>query len=752
VDATDRLRSDDPGPAPGSGGLPAAPTATAVPAEAEAPGPPPSPAAGRVTSFLARLVDGAAVGGALGVLLSFYRPSLLLARTTTTGGDMGAHLYGPWYLKTVLLPRGLLFGWSPDWFAGFPIFQFYFPFVPTFQALLSYAIPYEVAFKLGTVLGPFFLPVAVYLLFRLVRLPFPAPAVGAVLTLAFQFMERANGELYSILGGNVPSSLAGEYSYALSLGLCLVFLGLAYRVATEDRGRPLLASVVLALAALSHLVPVMVVALFTPVLGFWAVRTHGVAGAARRLALVFGLAFALAAFWALPFLVNVRYTANMRWGPLEGWGWLFPREIRVYLVGAASGLVLALLTLDRRVLVWVVPAASAFALFWALPQGHLWNGRFLPFWYLGTVLTSAYLVGTAAHHLGEELAGVRALRPASVGLPVAVAVSVLGTVTSSLVGGRATLYSDDWIRWNYEGVEAKAPYPELRALFDRVRALPPGRVLWEPSPELNQFGTPVQLMALPYFAGHPSMEGIYFESSITTPFHFLTAAEVADRPSNPIPGLPYGAFNLRHGVRHMELFDVRYFIAWSEKAKEAASRSRSLRPLGEVGRFSLYELRRHAQVVVPRYWPVVLEGADWEDANLRWFADLSGLDVPMVREGPSDWPRARDPAALPRRPVEGGGVAVPARVTPFEIRFTTDAVGKPHWVRTSYHPNWRVEGAEGPYLASPSLMVVVPTRREVRLHYSRGWSEWAGLGLTVLALLAAAAPPTRRLLAAWGGR
>lgn len=712
----------------------------------------PAPRPPRFLQLVERLVDGAALGGALGVLLSFYRPSLLLARTTTTGGDMGAHLYAPWYLKTTLLPRGLLFGWSPDWFAGFPIFQFYFPLVATFQAVLSFAIPYEVAFKVGTVLGPLFLPVAVYLLFRLLRLPFPTPAVGAVLALAFLFMERADGELYSILGGNVPSSLAGEYSYTLSVGLSLVFLGLAYRVATEERGRPLLAALVLALAALSHLVPVMMVALTIPVLVVLAVRAHGVAGGLRRLGLVLGLAFAFAAFWALPFLVNVRYTANMRWGPLEGWGWLLPKEIRLYQVGAASGLVLALFTLDRRVLVWVVPALPAFVLYWVLPQGRLWNGRFLPFWYLGAFLTAAYFVGAVAHHLAGELTRVRPLRWASAILPVAAAAAVLGAVTGTLLGGKATLYSDDWIRWNYEGVESKPTYPELRALFERIRQLPPGRVFWEPSPELNEFGTPVELMALPYFAGHPSMEGMYFESSITTPFHFLTAAEVADRPSNPIPDLPYGQFNLRNGIRHMQLFDVRYFVAWSEKTKDAASLSRSLRPLGDVGRFSLYELRRHAQVVVPKYWPVVLEGADWEDANLRWFADLSDLEVPMVREGPLEWARVRGPDGLPRRPVEGGGKAVPAKVGPFEIRFTTEAVGKPHWIRTSYYPNWKAEGAEGPFLASPSLMMVVPTQPEVRLVYTRGRDEWAGLGVTLLAVLAVLVPSSRRRLAALGGR
>ena len=30
-------------------------------------------------------------------------------------------------------------------------------------------------------------------------------------------------------------------------------------------------------------------------------------------------------------------------------------------------------------------------------------------------------------------------------------------------------------------------------------------------------------------------------------------------------------------------------------------------------------------------------------------------------------------------------------------------------VKTSYFPNWEVQGAEGPYRLAPNLMVVVPT-------------------------------------------
>ena len=50
---------------------------------------------------------------------------LLFLDTTPSGGDMGAHVWGPAFLRDHLLTSGRLSGWTPDWYAGFPAFHFY---------------------------------------------------------------------------------------------------------------------------------------------------------------------------------------------------------------------------------------------------------------------------------------------------------------------------------------------------------------------------------------------------------------------------------------------------------------------------------------------------------------------------------------------------------------------------------------------------------------------------------------------------
>ena len=69
----------------------------------------------------------------------------------------------------------------------------------------------------------------------------------------------------------------------------------------------------------------------------------------------------------------------------------------------------------------------------------------------------------------------------------------------------------------------------------------------------------------------------------------------------------------------------------------------------------------------------------------------------------------------------------------------------PVLVKTSYFPNWKASGADGPYRVTPNLMVVIPTSTHVALHY--GWTPVDGVAWLLtfvgigLALLFWARPP-----------
>ena len=85
--------------------------------------------------------------------------------------------------------------------------------------LLNTVMPYDVAFKIVTVSGPVMLPAAAYAFARGMRAPFPAPPAFAIAAFGMLVQERTDWNIY---GGNIASTLAGEYSFEIALGVLVV--------------------------------------------------------------------------------------------------------------------------------------------------------------------------------------------------------------------------------------------------------------------------------------------------------------------------------------------------------------------------------------------------------------------------------------------------------------------------------------------------------------------------------------------------
>ncbi len=107
----------------------------------------------------------------------------------------------------------------------------------------------------------------------------------------------------------------------------------------------------------------------------------------------------------------------------------------------------------------------------------------------------------------------------------------------------------------------------------------------------------------------------------------------------------------------------------------------------------------------------------------------------MVEEGEDDWPVISSPdQVVDARPLTETGSVSNIEIGDDYLNFDTTAIGVPHLVKISYFPNWTADGADGPFRAAPSLMVVVPTQEHVELHFGRTPVEFAGMAATVAAL------------------
>ncbi len=729
--------------------------------------------------LLPRWVIMTGLGAVMLAVLVVMNPVLLLSANTPSGGDMGAHVLVPAYLRDTLLPQGRILGWSNSWFGGFPVFYFYFPLPALVTVLLDVVLPYGVAFKLVTILGLLALPGATYFLLRAMRFARPSALVGAAAGGTFVFMES-----YSIYGGNIPSTLAGEFSFSWSFALALVYLGLLIKIVRDDRRLVPIAGMVLALTALTHLITTLAIIIASIPLLLWK-------RGAKPVAATWVIGFAIAGFWAVPLLARIGYSADMAWVPLRDWKNVLPSELWWLLVPALFGLVWAIRR-TPRIVPFVVLAVWPVIYYWLillvpdlLPdlgtwQDKLWNGRFLPFFYFGVFVFAGLAVGQGIRELARRLPekasvwwvrgfiatlvvvafvvipeislgstagwvtlGIGLLTlaatvafPAFVDVPVA---APLVAVSAFLVVGLAGLsFIPGWARWNYSGYEGKEPWPEYEALMVTLAELPAGRVQWEYDKEQNKYGTPMSLMLIPYWTEgtHPSMEGLFFESSLTTPFHFLNQAEMSVSPSRPVPGLNYHTFDFDRGLEHLALYDVRYYVTYTEQAEQAADLRSDLQKVGSSPPFSIYELPASSAVDVARFVPSVFEGDSFDEAALAWYDRAGELDEWLVQEGPDDWPRVGDDlAGIGTRPITDAGVVSEVVVDDHQISFRTTAIGVPHLVKVSYFPNWKADGADGPYRAAPALMVVVPTEENVSLEFRAGFAEQLGVALSIAGLL-----------------
>jgi hypothetical protein len=451
-----------------------------------------------------------------------------------------------------------------------------------------------------------------------------------------------------------------------------------------------------------------------------------------------------------------------------------------------------------------------------------WNLRLLPFWmlmlYLLAGLGVAELVRLAALGITWVIRGDRRAPPAErppgvesgvesdvasdgvdtgveTGAPVrararhrvprhgvrliamAVLTAIVATVTLVLVQGDRD-FLPYWARYNYTGYEGGSAsnftaksWPEYRAFLDTANSLPPGRMLWEGGDAIGAYGTPLALMLLPYWTHGriQSMEGLYFEASTTTPYHFMTVATLAQNPSNPVRGLPYkniADFDL--GVRYLQLMGVRYYAAFSQVAKDKAAQNPNLEQIAQVpdldgkppSGWTIYRVKDSPTVQALPYQPVVATGmqsepswrcegvpkpadtaapeaefSPWECTAVPWFSDPTALDRPVTDGGPASWKRApaasaRTVAKRPLPPVDVSNV----RTTESSVEFDVSRTGVPVMVKTSWYPNWQAEGADGPWRATPNFMVVVPTSKHVKLTFTTATVDWVGRALTVVGL------------------
>jgi len=639
-----------------------------------------------------------------GFLISQIPWNLIFSDTMVGGGDTGSHNYIVYYAQEIF-PK--IKWWSPDWYAGFPFLYFYPPLLYYTTVLLSYLIPLNIAFKLITLLGTFLLPLSIFFCLSFLDFKFPIPSLGALLSLSYLFLEK-----FSIYGGNIPSTLSGEFSYSFSFALFFLFIGLLVKGVKENRY--LLPNIfILSLMVLSHPFPVIVAVLFAMIIFLQSVVKKEAKRVFPYLAKVFGFAFGLTAFWSLPFLGLLSYTSKMSWTKVINLEEIFPTSLIIFEIIAILGIIYAFFKKDKKILPILFIICVSLIPFLFLNNSSIWNARFLPFILMSSLIIAAYAIGSWVQYFKKSFIPIF--------LIVFSGYMLIFYLPSTIS------YIPFWMKWNYEGLQSKNAWPELKNLSDYLKDLPYGRIMWEYRSEYDKFGTPRVLETLPIFTNKPTFEGLLIESSVSGYFHFINQAETTKTPTSAIAGLEYPSFDFENGVKHLQYFGAQYFVAYTPEIKKLADEH--FVKMSDIGGFRVYRIPHSDLVEIIPNINLRLKTNKWIDESIHWYkkTDLSQPIVFYQNEKElKDLENFYN--GFQEELAENPVVQIKEIKNDF-LNFTTDHLGVPHLIKYTYFPGWQIKGAIGPYLVSPSFMMVIPFENEVILQYS--YNTWDKIGFTM---------------------
>ncbi|MFH1090946.1 MAG: 6-pyruvoyl-tetrahydropterin synthase-related protein, partial [Pseudomonadota bacterium] len=562
---------------------------------------------------------------------------------------------------------------------------------------------------------------------------------AAVSVLTFLFIETN-----SAWGGNIPSTLAGEFAYSLSLSLSLVFLGRMYRHLPAG-GKIVSNAVLLALVGLSHGYTLLFCVLGS---GFFLLTSSSLINRLAYVLKVNLLAFCFMGFWIVPLLVYTPYSTpfSLVW-KIESWREVLPVIIWPFIALGLVGIIREFSSRGEagqnkgRVFFFLYLIVTAVILYFTAYRLGVVDVRFLPLVQLTLVLLGA---GT----LGRFVSRLRAKEIAALALALAVLVWTAHNET----------YTARWAGWNFSGFNHKPLFAAFEQVCRHLKGGPADpRVVYEHAEITDGVGTVRAFELLPFFSGRSTLEGLYIQAGLTSPFVFYLQSEVSPAISAPLREYNYARFDLARSLAHLGLFGVKHYVTATYPAQAAAQKTpgfeleKSFPPFA-VFRVSTGTGRYAAQ---PRFRPVLAISSDPRRDSFDWFR-RGDQEVPLVLASRATEREKALFAAVIRtsevnqkldqlpREVLPAPSGIKETIRPEEIIIEGATPGRPLWIRMSYHPGWRVEGARRVWRAAPSFMLVFPERERVRLYFARGLPDYLGLALTLLAGLYALTTLVRR--------
>ncbi len=727
------------------------------------------------------LVAAIGLAAVYAIFLSRFDLRLLFTDTILTGGDSASWLQPLEQLKNEYLPRFRLFGYSQSNFFGYLEGQHYFilPFLSA--ALLGYLMPLTVALKLVTFAGCAALPATMYSGISSITGSRKAGVVGAAGSLVFLFNES-----YTMFGGNLLSTFAGEFCYSWAIAILPLYIAAVWRDHSRDR-YGVLSGILLGLIGLCHLF-VFMPAFFMPfffmfdrdnLLAPRAVkqqstkngpRQESSPGAqdstlspgafppgppllAQRILSTCITAFLVMAFWFLPM------AATRTWAQSISMIWHFESfadfSRQTLMPVWLSALVILFLTalfsrgIARRKAIFVLYGIGSCAVMFVMARFlEIPDIRFVP----PALILSVFALSICADSL-TTLFHRRSLDKAGSVL------AILAVIGSGFAVQAVSRNSPVWFAWNYTGYESKQGWKNLEAIARRYRGgIDSGRILWEKQNQRDNadFGSERGFENLYMLTGMPSAEGIHYGSSFMARAVTYLQSEYSPDPVDPEAWRLYSKVNPEAWPTRFTQANARYIITHSPEITALFAGRPDFSLDSKSGKFSVFAYRGFpsSYVEVRKNGDIGIVGdspAGFKTDFYRFYRDYELVEKPFVPASFAKKTEGSLPGAKTWRDYDElhDAQAISAAwrdyaVSPsmgtirnehpgnFRISFDTDSPGRPHIIRMSYAPGWKSLGGERILPVSPGFMLLYPGSGHVELVYARSIPEIAGLVLSCL--------------------
>ena len=690
------------------------------------------------------------------------RLDLVFLNTMPTGGDMGAHVVPIKFFIDNFITNFKLNGWSNDWFAGYPLYYFYFPLPAVITFILNLFFTYSIAFKL-MVIGSIL--ITIYSFEKLLRKSNEKFSIfGFIAGLTYVLTES-----FTIYGGNLASTLAGQFSFTYSIA----FANLAIAVITKssNKNKHVISAIFLGCSLLSHLIPFII---YGAIYLFFWVKTKNTKIEKFSSLLIFS---ALTVRFTTSLIANLEFTTNMGYTPYTKLSDLIKSDITPFVVISLLIILINFRDIYRHkttsLFEWYILISSVL-LYFFVPEGALWNGRVVSFFNLGVIVLFFRLLEHSIEDIFRYEQGELVLKVLSLIILIAYLINfsqkwnidnykifLYPIVFLFFVGAiyfyistanlfklaftAAVIFTISflpyWVSWNFNGYENKDQWTDIEKLYSNLNELPPGRIMWEPNSDLNKYGTPMVLMTIPLYTHHTSMEGLYFDSSITTPFHFIAVSGLAERPSNPVGGLRYINNQFEKGEEYLEELGVDYFISFTDSITNKSLESDKLTLLFSSDPFTVFGIKSNKVELVDqklvrfekttfieRSVSSIFRNTAYSNFFDVSYDNFNNLDTQRIIEvETSDLTQLKSSTEMAN--------ITNLKINSNTISFNTDKPNKLHIVKISYFPNWEVQNGAGPYRISPSFMAVIPYSENVELKFKNSSIETYSFFTAILSLL-----------------